>query len=98
MKSMSQGTGIERWKQWKAFQVRVAHLSNWVEAWKLGAQGPKPGTPGSSFYTNLTYFMRHDSIPLGADAAQVAIYDGLVARLGKPTRPHEQTPTKLGDA
>ena len=83
----SQETGIERWKQWKSFQTRVARLSNWVEAWELGAQGPKPGTPGSSFYTNLSYFMRYDSIPLGADALQVAIYHGLVQRLGRPTRP-----------
>ena len=94
----SQATGIERWKQWKSFQMRVSRLSSWVEARKLGAQGPKPGSPGSSFYTNLSYFIRYDSIPLGADAAQVALYDGLVVRLGKPTRPHEQTPTELRDA
>jgi hypothetical protein len=81
----SQETGIERWKQWKGFQVGVAHLSSWVQAWEFGAQGPRPGTPGSSFYTNLCYFMRYQSIPLGADAAQVAVYDALVARLGKPT-------------
>ena len=84
----SHATGIERWKEWKSFQMRVSRLSNWVEAWEFGAQGPKPGTPGSSFYTNLSYFMRYDSIPLGADAAQIAIYKGLVARLGRPTRPH----------
>ena len=95
---ISQRAGIERWKQWKCFQIEVARLSSWVQAWEFGAQGPKPGAPGSSFYTNLCYFMRYESIPLGADAAQVAIYDALVERLGKPTRPREQTPTELRDA
>ena len=90
--------GIERWKQWKCFQMGAAHLSSWVQAWEFGARGPKPGTPGSSFYTNLCYFMRYESIPLGADTAQKAIYDALVARLGKPPRPREQTPTESRDA
>jgi hypothetical protein len=94
----SQEIGIERWKQWKSFQIGVGHLSSWMQAWEFGAQGPKPGTPGSSFYTNLCYFMRYQSIPLGADAAQIAIYAGLVERLGEPTRPHNQTPTELRDA
>jgi len=84
-----QRTGVERWKQWKCFQIGAAHLSSWVQAWEFGAQGPKPVTPGSSFYTNLCYFMRYDSIPLGADAAQIAVYDALVVRLGRPTRARE---------
>jgi hypothetical protein len=81
----SQETGSARWKVWKSFQHGVALVSSWVEAWDLGGSGPRPGTPGSSFYTNLRYFVRYDSVPLGADAAQIAIYDALVARLGRPT-------------
>jgi hypothetical protein len=86
---MSQAAGIDRWKQWTCFQSGVARLSSWLDVWDFGAKGPKPGTPGSSFYTNLCYFVRYDSIPLGANAAQVAIYDALVARLGRPTRRSE---------
>jgi hypothetical protein len=86
----SQETGIARWKEWKSFQVGVARVTSWSEAWDFGAQGPKSGTPGSSFYTNLCYFMRYGSVPLGADGAQLAIYDSLVARLGKPA-PHRGT-------
>lgn len=91
-------SGVERWKQWKCFQRKVTQLSSWVEAWDLGTQGPKTGSPGSSFYTNLRYFMRYHSIPLGADAAQVAIYSALVTRLGEPTCGDSRTPTKWGDA
>jgi hypothetical protein len=83
----SQETGIARWKEWKRFQSGVALVSNWTEAWDFGAQGPKSGTPGSSFYTNLCYFVRYSSTPLGADEAQLAIYKALVAKLGKPM-PH----------
>jgi hypothetical protein len=80
----SQQIGIARWKEWKCFQHGVSVVANWTEALDFGAQGPKSGTPGSSFYTNLCYFVRYGSIPLGADGAQVAIYNALVARLGKP--------------
>ena len=80
----SQETGIARWKEWKSFQLGVTRVTSWSEAWDFGAQGPKSGTPGSSFYTNLCYFVRYASVPLGADDAQLAIYDTLVARLGKP--------------
>ena len=79
-----QRTGTARWKAWKSFQSGAARVSTWVEAREFGAAGPKTGTPGSSFYTNLLYFVRYDSVPLGADAAQVAIYDSLVTRLGRP--------------
>jgi hypothetical protein len=82
----SQEAGIARWKEWKSFQRGASLVSSWVEAWSLGAHGPKTGTPGSSFYTNLLYFVRYDSIPLGADGAQLAIYDALVSRLGRPPR------------
>jgi hypothetical protein len=81
----SQETGIARWKEWKGFQHGVALVTSWTEAWDFAVQGPKSGTPGSSFYTNLCYFVRYSSVPLGADGAQVAIYNALVARLGKPT-------------
>ncbi len=83
----NQETGMARWKAWKSFQNRAILVSSWVEAWNLGGQGPKAGTPGSSFFSNLRYFVRYDSVPLGADAAQVAIYNTLVARLGRPTSP-----------
>jgi hypothetical protein len=79
-----QQTGTARWKAWKSFQSGAALVSNWIEAREFGAAGPKTGTPGSSFYTNLLYFARYDSVPLGADAAQVAIYESLVTRLGRP--------------
>jgi hypothetical protein len=82
----SQKTGVARWKEWKSFQCGVALVSSWVEARSFGAQGPKTGTPGSSFYTNLLYFVRYDSVPLGADGPQVAIYEALVSKLGRP--PH----------
>jgi hypothetical protein len=81
-----QKTGVARWKEWKSFQSGVAHVSSWVEARSFGAHGPKTGTPGSSFYTNLLFFVRYDSVPLGADAAQVAIYEALVNKLGRPPR------------
>ncbi|HXN33130.1 MAG TPA: hypothetical protein VN894_14765 [Polyangiaceae bacterium] len=80
----SQTLGVARWKEWKSFQCGAALVSSWVEARNFGAGGPKTGAPGSSFYTNLLYFVRYRSVPLGADAAQVAIYDALVSRLGKP--------------
>jgi hypothetical protein len=80
-------TGNARWQQWKTFQHGVVAVTSWTEAWEFAAQGPKSGIPGSSFYTNLCYFVRHNSVPLGADGPQVAIYDALVARLGKPTPP-----------
>jgi len=83
----SQETGAARWKAWKSFQRGASLVSSWVEAWDLGGQGPKTGAPGSSFFSNLRYFVRYDSVPLGADAAQVAIYHALVARLGRPTSP-----------
>jgi hypothetical protein len=83
-RSSSQETGTARWKEWKSFQQGVALVTSWDQAWEFGVQGPKSGTPGSSFYTNLCYFMRYGSVPLGADDPQVAIYDALVARLGKP--------------
>jgi hypothetical protein len=83
----SQETGAARWKEWKSFQLGVAQVTTWSEALAFGSQGPKSGTPGSSFYTNLSYFVRYGSVPLGADGAQLAIYDALVARLGKPTLP-----------
>ncbi len=82
----SQMTGVARWKEWKAFQSGVALVTSWVEARSFGARGPKTGTPGSSFYTNLLYFVRYDSVPLGADGAQLAIYEALVSRLGRPPR------------
>jgi hypothetical protein len=82
----SQEAGIARWKEWKSFQHGASRVSSWVEARSLGSQGPKTGTPGSSFYTNLLYFARYDSVPLGADGAQVAIYEALVTRLGRPPR------------
>jgi hypothetical protein len=81
----SQETGVARWKEWKSFQLGVAQVTTWGEALAFGAQGPRSGSPGSSFYTNLCYFVRYASVPLGADGAQVAIYEALVARLGKPT-------------
>jgi hypothetical protein len=77
-------SGAARWSEWKRFQGGVAVVQSWAQAWDLGVGGPKTGAPGSSFYTNLCFFMRHSSVPLGADEAQVAIYDGLVARLGRP--------------
>jgi hypothetical protein len=77
-------TGIARWREWKRFQRGVALVESWAEAWDFGVRGPKSGTPGSSFYTNLCFFMRHGSMPLGADYAQIAIYDALVARFGRP--------------
>jgi hypothetical protein len=77
-------TGAARWKEWKSFQRGAALVSSWVEARDFGAHGPKTGTPGSSFYTNLLYFVRYDSVPLGADAPQVAIYQSLVTKLGRP--------------
>jgi len=80
-----QGVGTARWKAWKAFQTAVAGAASWAEVRELAAHGPAPGQPGSSFYSNLIYFVRYRSLPLGADGAQVAIYDGLVARLGTPT-------------
>ena len=80
----SQETGIARWREWKGFQRGVALVSSWVEAVDFGAGGPKTGAPGSSFYTNLLYFVHHNSVPLGADAPQIAIYEALVARLGRP--------------
>ena len=83
-RSSSEETGILRWKEWKGFQRGAADVASWDEAWEFGAQGPKSGTPGSSFYTNLCYFLRYGSVPLGADGAQLAIYEALVARLGKP--------------
>jgi hypothetical protein len=78
--------GVARWKEWKSFQSGVALVSSWVEARSFGAHGPKTGTPGSSFYTNLLFFVRYDSLPLGADTAQVAIYQALVNKLGRPPR------------
>ncbi len=78
-------TGVARWREWKRFQQGVALVGSWSEAWDFGARGPKSGTPGSSFYTNLCFFIRHRSTPLGADEAQIAIYDSLVARFGQPT-------------
>jgi hypothetical protein len=78
-------TGVARWNEWKGFQRGVLLVTSWDEAWDFGVQGPKSGAPGSSFYTNLCYFVRHNSVPLGADDPQVAIYNALVARLGKPT-------------
>jgi hypothetical protein len=83
---VTQQTGVVRWKEWKSFQRGAALLSNWIEAREFGGAGPKAGAPGSSFYTNLLYFVRYDSVPLGADSAQVAIYDALVSRLGRPPR------------
>lgn len=80
----SQQKGILRWDAWKSFKDGVALVSSWVEARTFGAQGPRTGTPGSSFYTNLLYFVHYDSIPLGADAPQIAIYRALVAKLGRP--------------
>jgi hypothetical protein len=77
-------TGAARWKAWKSFQAESALVTSWGEARAFGARGPKIGRPGSSFYTNLLYFVRYDSVPLGADAAQVAIYESLVSRLGRP--------------
>jgi hypothetical protein len=82
---ISQESGAMRWKEWKGFQRGVVLVTSWDQALDFGAHGPKSGTPGSSFYTNLCYFVRYNSVPLGADAAQVAIYDTLVSRLGKPT-------------
>jgi hypothetical protein len=83
-RSPNKQIGLARWKEWKSFQCGAALVSTWVEARDFGARGPKPGEPGSSFYTNLLYFLRYDSVPLGADAAQVAVYDALVTRLGRP--------------
>ena len=80
----NQERGTARWREWKTFQHGAALVTSWAEAGVFGAQGPKCGTPGSSFYSNLRYFMRYRSVPLGADDAQVAIYDALVARLGRP--------------
>jgi hypothetical protein len=85
-------TGMARWTEWKRFQRGVALLESWAQAWDFGEQGPKSGTPGSSFYTNLCFFLRHSSIPLGADDAQIAIYEGLVTRLGRPTPRGDQAP------
>jgi hypothetical protein len=77
-------TGIARWQEWKRFQTGVGLVGSWAEAWDFGVGGPKSGTPGSSFYTNLCFFMRHGSVPLGADDAQMAIYHALVAKFGRP--------------
>lgn len=72
------------WKEWKSFQEGAALISSWSDAWTFSARGPLCGAPGSSFYTNLSFFLRHRSVPLGADGAQRTIYDALVARLGAP--------------
>jgi hypothetical protein len=81
-RAVSREIGVARWNEWKAFQRGVALVSSWIEAQSFGARGPATGNPGSSFYTNLLYFLRYDSVPLGADAAQIGIYDALAARLG----------------
>ena len=92
----SQKTGIARWKEWKSFQLGVTLVSSWAEADQFGARGPKTGSPGSSFYTNLRYFVNHDSVPLGADDAQIAIYNALVARLGSRPACEQPTPDPKG--
>jgi hypothetical protein len=93
----SQVIGIARWNEWKGYQRGIALVSSWVEAGHFGSQGPKAGTPGSSFYTNLLFFVHHDSVPLGADAPQIAIYDALVAKLGRPpTRADEAARVRSG--
>ena len=79
---LSQQRGVTRWKAWKAFQHDVGMLESWSDAWGLSSRGPECGSPGSSFYTNLAFFLRHRSVPLGADEAQRALYESLVARLG----------------
>jgi hypothetical protein len=81
---VDQEAGIARWKQWKSYQTGISCVTSWVEARDFGAGGPKSGNPGSSFYTNLLYFIRYDSVPLGADAAQIAIYHALLSKLGRP--------------
>lgn len=81
---LSQQRGVTRWKAWKAFQHDVGLLESWSGALELSLRGPSCGSPGSSFYTNLGYFLRHRSVPLGADEAQRALYESLVARLGAP--------------
>jgi hypothetical protein len=83
----AQARGVTRWREWKLFQRDMGVLQSWSEAADLAARGPKCGTPGSSFYTNLGYFLHHRSVPLGADEAQRALYESLVVRLGKPPAP-----------
>jgi hypothetical protein len=92
----SQAIGIARWNEWKGFQRGIALVSSWGEAHNFGACGPKTGTPGSSFYTNLLFFVHHDSVPLGADAPQIAIYDALVARLGRPPTSVQESQRRSG--
>lgn len=77
-----QNSGMARWKQWKSFQQGVALISSWAEARHFAAEGAKTGNRGSNFYTNLLYFVRSGSVPLGADAHQVVLYKALVTKLG----------------
>lgn len=72
-----------RERAWKVFATRFEHLPSWDDVWSIAYAATTARDRGGAYYTNLVYFMRYGSPPDGADAAQIAIYDALTARLGK---------------
>ena len=71
------------YKATEAFRKGVKRVQSWEEAWKFALGGPK----SHPYYTNLCFFIRwgYPPFPVANSAEQIAIYDALVARLGKLT-------------
>lgn len=73
------------YKATEAFRRGVKLVQSWDDAWNFAKSGPK----SHPYYTNLCFFMRWgyppDGPPEREAAEQIAIYDALVARLGKLT-------------
>lgn len=70
--------------EWEFFRERLAAATTLEAACRLFLHEAVPeGTPGRRYYSNLGFFLQQGlSIPDGAGAAELALYAGLVERLG----------------
>jgi hypothetical protein len=66
----------------RTFLRRAQLVQSWDETWRFAAGGPRSGSPGGKYYTNLCHYMNHGHLPVTASGEELAVVRALEARLG----------------